>query len=76
MNYIGQSIPRREDARFLTGAGTFVGDITLEGMVHAALLRSPHAHARIRAIDASAALANSGVRTTRCVSSASRLRCS
>jgi carbon-monoxide dehydrogenase large subunit len=52
------SIPRKEDARFVRGQGTFVDDITLPGMLHGAVLRSPVAHARILSVDASAALAH------------------
>ena len=59
--YIGQSIIRKEDARFLTGRAAFVDDVTLPGMLHAAFLRSPHAHARVTGIDASKALAIPGV---------------
>ncbi|HEX2440093.1 MAG TPA: xanthine dehydrogenase family protein molybdopterin-binding subunit, partial [Methylomirabilota bacterium] len=50
--YIGAPIPRREDARLLTGRGTFVDDLEMPGVVHAAMVRSPHAHARVRRIDA------------------------
>jgi 2-furoyl-CoA dehydrogenase large subunit len=59
--WLGRSIPRREDARFLTGRGQYVDDIVLPGMLHAAILRSPHAHALIKNIDASAALKMPGV---------------
>src|SRR5215475_11935181 len=59
--YIGAPIRRREDVRFLTGKATFVDDIKLPHMLYAAILRSPHAHARITAIDASQALAIPGV---------------
>ncbi len=59
--FIGTNQPRLEDRRLLTGAGKFVGDVRLPGMVSAALLRSQEAHARIRAIDASGALALPGV---------------
>ncbi len=59
--YIGAAIPRREDIRFLTGRGTFVDDIHLDRLCHAAILRSPHAHARILGLDAGAALAMPGV---------------
>ena len=59
--YIGQSIIRKEDARFLMGRAAFVDDVTLPGMLHAAFLRSPHAHARITGIDAANALAIPGV---------------
>ena len=52
---IGQSIRRAEDQRFLDGTSQFVDDMTLDGMLHAIVLRSPHAHADIRAIDISAA---------------------
>lgn len=48
--YFGASVRRREDHRFLTGEGRFVEDIQLPGLLHAALLRNVHAHARIRAI--------------------------
>ena len=59
--YIGAPIPRREDARLLTGRGTFVDDLAMPGVAHAAMVRSPHAHARVRRIDAAAALALPGV---------------
>jgi carbon-monoxide dehydrogenase large subunit len=58
---IGAPVLRREDRRFLTGRGQFVSDIVLEGELHCAFVRSPHAHARIRAIDSAAALAAPGV---------------
>jgi carbon-monoxide dehydrogenase large subunit len=57
----GQPIPRKEDARLVTGRGRFSDDFTLPGQVHAHFVRSPHAHARILSIDASAALALPGV---------------
>lgn len=50
--YIGQRVRRRDDARLVTGAGTFVDDIRLPGLFHLALVRSPFAHAEIRHIDA------------------------
>ncbi len=53
---------RKEDARFLRGKGTYVDDIVLPGMLHGAILRSPHAHARIRSIDTAAAEAHPKVR--------------
>ena len=59
--YTGQSIPRYEDDRLLRGNGEFIADMTLPGMTHAAIVRSPHAHARIERIDASEALAMPGV---------------
>ncbi len=57
----GSSIRRREDPRLLTGAALYTADITLPGMVHAAILRSPHGHARIRSIDTSHAGTATGV---------------
>ena len=57
----GSAIRRREDPRLLTGTGTFTDDITLPGLAHAALLRSPHAHARIRTIDTGRASEAPGV---------------
>ena len=59
--YIGAPIRRREDRRFLTGRGQFVDDVKLPNALHAAIVRSPHAHARIRAIDTAAARAMPGV---------------
>jgi aerobic carbon-monoxide dehydrogenase large subunit len=53
---------RKEDARFLRGHGTYVDDVQLPGMLHGAILRSPFAHARLRAIDTSAAEAHPKVR--------------
>lgn len=58
---VGASILRREDARLLTGRGRYVSDVAPPGTLHAAFLRSPHAHARIGAIDVAAALALPGV---------------
>jgi aerobic carbon-monoxide dehydrogenase large subunit len=60
-SYIGASIRRREDHRLLTGRATFTDDIKLPQMLHAALLRSPYAHARITSIDAAKAQAMPGV---------------
>ncbi len=59
--WIGQSIPRHEDARLLTGRGTFVDDLQIPNVHHAAILRSPHAHARIARVDLRKALALDGV---------------
>ena len=58
---IGKPIKRREDERFLRGQGRYVDDLRFPGETHAYFLRSPHAHARIRSIDTSAALAAPGV---------------
>src|SRR5918911_5723500 len=57
----GAPIKRREDPRLLTGHGRYVDDIELPGMLHMAVLRSPHAHARIRGIDLTDVLAIDGV---------------
>jgi carbon-monoxide dehydrogenase large subunit len=59
--YAGARINRVEDARLLTGRGTFVDDVSLPGMLHAYFVRSPVARATIRSIDTSAALALPGV---------------
>jgi carbon-monoxide dehydrogenase large subunit len=59
--YFGASVARREDPRLLRGEGRFVDDIKLPGLLHAAFVRSPHAHARIRAIRTAAAAALPGV---------------
>jgi carbon-monoxide dehydrogenase large subunit len=58
---IGQSVPRREDPRLLTGRGRFYDDLKLADQLHAAMLRSPHAHADILRIDARAAMQMPGV---------------
>ncbi|HTN96088.1 MAG TPA: hypothetical protein VL101_03850, partial [Nordella sp.] len=58
---IGQRILRKEDRRFITGEGRYVDDIVLPGLVHADVLRSPHAHARINSIATKRALAMPGV---------------
>src|SRR2546425_1900020 len=57
----GASIKRREDPRFITGKGTYVDDVRVPGTTYAAFVRSPHAHARISRIDASAAKKLKGV---------------
>ncbi len=58
---VGQPLKRREDPRLITGAAGFLDDVKLPEMTHAAILRSPVGHARIRSIDASRALAMPGV---------------
>jgi len=58
---IGLSVKRREDRRFLTGQGRYVDDLRLADLLHAAIVRSPHAHARVVAIDADRARALPGV---------------
>lgn len=59
---IGQPVPRVEDKRLVSGQGRFADDAVAANMLHAYVLRSPHAHARILHIDASAALKRRGVR--------------
>jgi carbon-monoxide dehydrogenase large subunit len=58
---IGKPLLRREDGRFLTGAGQYTDDVVLPGQTYGVFLRSPHAHARINSIDLTAALAAPGV---------------
>ena len=60
--YVGRSLRRREDMKFLTGNGRYVDDIKLPGMLYLAILRSPHAHALITGVDLSAARTAAGVR--------------
>jgi carbon-monoxide dehydrogenase large subunit len=57
----GTRVERREDLPLLTGQGTYTDDLKLPGMLHAAVLRSPHAHAKLRSIDVAAARALPGV---------------
>ncbi len=58
---VGQPVRRFEDQRFLTGAGQYVDDRTMPGLLHAVILRSPQAHAKLRRVDATAARAAPGV---------------
>ncbi|GEL25082.1 aldehyde dehydrogenase [Pseudonocardia sulfidoxydans NBRC 16205] len=59
--YVGRPVQRVEDPRLLSGQGRYIDDVALPGMLHAAFVRSPHAHARIVGIDATEALAVEGV---------------
>ena len=59
--WIGASLPRKEDRRMLLGRGRFVGDLTRPGLLHAAFVRSPHAHALVNKIDGTAASQAPGV---------------
>jgi carbon-monoxide dehydrogenase large subunit len=59
--YVGQSLRRREDFRFVTGKCRYVDDVKLPGMLHMAILRSPHADATITRIDVSKAMRAPGV---------------
>jgi len=58
---IGDAPKRREDARFITGHGAYLDDLSFDGLTHAVVLRSPHAHAAVERIDARAARAMPGV---------------
>src|SRR5271170_1914555 len=60
-SYVGRSLLRREDRRLLTGRGQFIADFELPHMLHAVFVRSPLAHARIKAIDVSRAAAMPGL---------------
>jgi aerobic carbon-monoxide dehydrogenase large subunit len=59
--FIGKPMPRKEDARLITGKGRFTDDFSLEGQAYAVMVRSPHPHARIVAIDTAPAQAMPGV---------------
>src|SRR5262245_7162923 len=58
---IGASVVRKEDKRFITGKGRYVDDIKLAGLTYAHFIRSPHAHAKVKGIDSSAAMKMPGV---------------
>ena len=58
---MGQSVPRTEDPRLLTGRGRYIDDVSMIAQCHAFVLRSPHAHACIRAVDIAAANGMPGV---------------
>ena len=59
--FVGKSLPRREDARLLRGQGQYLADFILPDMVHVAFVRSPVAHARIKAVDTALAKRAPGV---------------
>ena len=59
--WVGVAVPRKEDRRMLLGRGRFTGDLTRPGMLHAAFVRSPHAHALVNKIDLTAASQAPGV---------------
>ncbi|MCB1448582.1 MAG: xanthine dehydrogenase family protein molybdopterin-binding subunit, partial [Nitratireductor sp.] len=61
MEGIGARVLRKEDQRFITGKGRYTDDFKIAGMHYAAFVRSPHAHAKIKGIDKSAAEAMPGV---------------
>src|ERR687884_74602 len=59
--WLGKSVKRKEDDRFVRGRGNYLDDIKLPNMLHMSILRSPYAHARIRSIDTSRATELPGV---------------
>src|SRR5215467_11595399 len=59
--FVGERITRNEDPRLLRGEALFVDDVELPGLLHAAFLRSPYAHARLKRVDVAAARARPGV---------------
>ncbi|HXG16766.1 MAG TPA: hypothetical protein VNK50_10985, partial [Calidithermus sp.] len=59
---VGAEVKRKEDPRLVTGSAAYVADIAVPGLHHVVFVRSPHAHARIRSIDAGAARRLPGVR--------------
>src|SRR5215510_2410134 len=59
--FFGAAVKRREDPRFLRGEGRFIDDVVVPGMLHAAFVRSPHAHALVRKVHTEAAAAAPGV---------------
>src|SRR5262245_26792179 len=58
---VGKPVPRREDARLVTGRGCYSDDFTLPGQAYACMVRSPYAHARIRSVDVASAIKTPGV---------------
>ena len=61
MSYVGAAMSPRETKKLVLGRGSYIGDLTVPGMLHAAFVRSPHAHARIERIDADAASRQPGI---------------
>src|SRR6185437_3687608 len=61
ISVIGDSPRRREDARFITGRGAYIDDLKFDDLTRAVFVRSPHAHARVRSIDTTAARTAPGV---------------
>src|SRR5262245_55266856 len=55
MSISGRPLKRKEDARLLRGGARYLDDLTLPGLLHAVVVRSPHAHARVKAVDGTAA---------------------
>jgi len=73
MSWVGRAIPLKEAARLVAGRGRFLDDLAPGRLLHAAMLRSPHAHARIVALDVSAAAALPGVTAVLTGAEAARL---
>src|SRR5713101_6680588 len=61
MSYVGAALSPRETKKLVLGRGSYVGDLMVPGLLHAAFVRSPHAHARIRQIDVDAARRQPGI---------------
>ena len=60
-SHVGRSLRRKEDPRMIAGRGRYIDDYSMTGMLHAAIVRSPEAHARITSIDTSAAASREDV---------------
>ena len=58
---IGQGVPRFEDPRLIRGGGRYIDDFQMPGMAHGVVVRSPHAHAKVKSVDVEAARAAPGV---------------
>src|SRR5881397_4328147 len=61
MSYVGAALSPRETKKLVLGSGSYVGDLTAPGLLHAAFVRSPHAHALIRGVNVTKARQSSGV---------------
>ncbi len=61
MSYVGAALSPRETKKLVLGRGSYIGDLTMPGLLHAAFVRSPHAHARIRRVDVDAARGQPGI---------------
>jgi CO/xanthine dehydrogenase Mo-binding subunit len=59
--FVGSDVPRKEDPELITGQAKYTDDMVVQGMLWAAVVRSPYAHARIKGVDVSKALAMDGV---------------
>jgi len=61
MSYVGAALSPRETKKLVLGRGSYIGDLTMPGLLHAAFVRSPHAHARLRRVDVDAARSQPGI---------------